>query len=138
MSKLSNGISRRVSTGICGAIGLALTFGAVQFASGRDLGKDVAKAELVSAPGINRDAKADRAARAAGPATPMKTISFRLNGLPDTSVLLRMPVAGEAANGAAVVPAPAKSLGKPTLACEPVVSVLTEVAKRLQPGRCIT
>jgi hypothetical protein len=143
MSKLSNGISRRVSTGIYGAIGLALTFGAAQFASGRDLGKDVvgkdvAKAESVSAPGINREAKADRAARAAGPATQMKTISFRLNGLPDTSVLLRLPVAGEAANGAAVAPAAMKSLGKPTLACEPVVSVLTEVAKRLQPGRCIT
>ena len=142
MSKLSNGISRRVSTGIYGAIGLALTFGAVQFASGRDLGKDVtkdiAKAGSVSAPGINREAKADRAARPAGAATPMKTISFRLNGLPDTSVLLRLPVAGEAANGAAAAPAAAKSLGKPTLACEPVVSVLTEVAKRLQPGRCIT
>jgi hypothetical protein len=27
---------------------------------------------------------------------------------------------------------------KATAACEPVVSVLTEVAKRLQPGRCIT
>jgi hypothetical protein len=25
-----------------------------------------------------------------------------------------------------------------TVACEPVVSVLTEIAKRLQPGRCIT
>ncbi len=25
-----------------------------------------------------------------------------------------------------------------TIACEPVVSVLTEIAKRLQPGRCIT
>jgi hypothetical protein len=27
---------------------------------------------------------------------------------------------------------------KATVACEPPVSVLTEVAKRLQPGRCIT
>jgi hypothetical protein len=25
-----------------------------------------------------------------------------------------------------------------TVACEPVVSVLTEVAKQLQPGRCVT
>ena len=31
-----------------------------------------------------------------------------------------------------------KDQHKPTLACEPVVSVLTEIAKRLQPGRCIT
>ena len=27
---------------------------------------------------------------------------------------------------------------KPTLACEPVVSALTEVARLLQPGRCVT
>lgn len=27
---------------------------------------------------------------------------------------------------------------KPTLACEPEVSVLTEVAGLLQPGRCVT
>jgi len=27
---------------------------------------------------------------------------------------------------------------KMTVACEPVVSVLTEVAKLLQPGRCVT
>ena len=26
----------------------------------------------------------------------------------------------------------------PTLACEPVVSALTEVAKLLEPGRCVT
>lgn len=136
MSKLSSGISRRVSTGIYGAIGLALTFGAVQFASGRDLGKDIAKAASTGAPGINREAKADRAVSPTGPSARMKTISFRLNGLPDTSVLLRLPVGGEAANGAA--PAALKAPGKPTLACEPVVSVLTEVAKQLQPGRCIT
>ena len=27
---------------------------------------------------------------------------------------------------------------KATVACEPMVSVLTEVAKQLQPGRCVT
>jgi hypothetical protein len=32
-----------------------------------------------------------------------------------------------------------KSGGQKTaVACEPVVSVLTEVAKLLQPGRCVT
>jgi hypothetical protein len=30
-----------------------------------------------------------------------------------------------------------KPVGR-TVACEPVVSVLTEVAKQLPPGRCIT
>jgi hypothetical protein len=28
--------------------------------------------------------------------------------------------------------------GDRKVACEPVVSVLTEVAKQLQPGRCVT
>jgi hypothetical protein len=28
--------------------------------------------------------------------------------------------------------------GRPTIACEPMVSSLTEVAKLLQPGRCVT
>jgi hypothetical protein len=28
--------------------------------------------------------------------------------------------------------------GRTAVACEPVVSVLTEVAKLLQPGRCVT
>jgi hypothetical protein len=136
MSQLSSGISRRVSTGLFGGIGiaLALTFSAVQFASGRDLG--------VSNPGsegsVNRAAKADRAGRAAGAVVPMKTISFRLKDMPDTSVLVRLPVERDAANDAAVAPAATKSVRKPTLACEPVVSVLTEVAKQLQPGRCIT
>jgi len=27
---------------------------------------------------------------------------------------------------------------KPTIACEPIVSSLTEVARLLQPGRCVT
>jgi hypothetical protein len=28
--------------------------------------------------------------------------------------------------------------GKMTVACEPAVSVLTEIAKQLAPGRCVT
>jgi hypothetical protein len=145
MSQLSNGISKRVSTGILGAIAVALTFGAVQFASGRDLAKqDIKQAswqDSTSAATINREAKADRAGRPAGPVMPTNTISFRLNDLSDTSVLVRMPVAPEASKGAAA-PVLTKSgltkSGRTTLACEPVVSVLTEVAKHLQPGRCVT
>lgn len=145
MSQLSNGISKRVSTGILGAIAVALTFGAVQFASGRDLSKqDIKQVSLqdsASAATINREAKADRAARPAGPVMPTNTISFRLNGLSDTSVLVRMPVTPEASKGAAAPLLTKTGLtksGRTTLACEPVVSVLTEVAKHLQPGRCVT
>ena len=31
-----------------------------------------------------------------------------------------------------------KDGGRRMVACEPVVSVLTEIAKTLQPGRCVT
>jgi hypothetical protein len=135
MAQLSSGISK----GIFGAIALSLTFGAV--ASGRDLGQRDASGQInsteASAAVVNRDAKADRAPRVAGPATQTQTVSLRLNGLADTSVLIRMPVAVVARGGA-----PASLLTKSgsgrTLACEPVVSVLTEVAKRLQPGSCVT
>jgi hypothetical protein len=135
MAQLSSGISK----GIFGAIALSLTFGAV--ASGRDLGQRDASSQInateASAAVVNRDAKADRAPRVAGPATETQTVSLRLDGLADTSVLIRMPAARIARGGA-----PASLLTKSgsgrTVACEPVVSVLTEVAKRLQPGSCVT
>ncbi|PMV86636.1 hypothetical protein, partial [Pseudomonas sp. GW460-C8] len=65
------------------------------------------------------------------------TVSMRLNDLPGTSVLLRVPASIETGNAK-----PASTLlkqgRKPTIACEPMVSSLTEVAKLLQPGRCVT
>jgi hypothetical protein len=134
MAQLSSGISK----GVFGAIALSLTFGAV--ASGRDLGQRAASSQINSAEApasVNRTAKSDRAARVAGPAAQTQTVALRLNGLADTSVLIRMPAARVAGGGA-----PASLLMKSgsgrTLACEPVVSVLTEVAKRLQPGSCVT
>jgi ABC-type transport system involved in cytochrome bd biosynthesis fused ATPase/permease subunit len=140
MAQFSRITSVGISKGVYGAIALSLTFGAV--ASGRDLSQQDASNQINSAEAsasvINRAAKADRATRVAGPAIQTRTISLRLNDLADTSVLIRMPVAREARSGV-----PASLLGKAgsgrtTLACEPVVSVLTEVAKRLQPGSCVT
>jgi hypothetical protein len=129
----------QTANGIFGALAIALTFGAVQFASGHDL---AGRQQVVStAPtiniDINRTAKADRAALKAAP-VPAETIALRHNGLADTSVLVRVPrVKDEARNRpmAPVKPSPSKKM---TVACEPPVSVLTEVAKLLQPGRCIT
>jgi len=131
--------SKGISKGIFAAVALSLAFGAVAW--GRDLGQQGALSPINSADSsvavINRSAKADRAPRVAGPAIQTQTISLRLNGLADTSVLIRLPVAREARSGA-----PASLLNKSgvgrTVACEPVVSVLTEVAKRLQPGSCVT
>ena len=125
---------------ILGTAAIALTLGAVQFASGHDLaGRLQANAIVsanVSATGINRDAKADRGARLATSVPQTRTISLTLNGLSDTSVLLRIPAAGVAQRG---LSAPIKSGGRATaVACEPMVSVLTEVARQLGPGRCVT
>jgi hypothetical protein len=134
--------------GILGAIAMSLTLGAVQFASGHDLtgglvGTDLGTASADPQTGVNRAAKVDRVTVAAAPSAPTRTISIRLDSLADTSVLIRIPLVAiplvpEARN----VP-PALVLSKPgdrklTVACEPVVSTLTEVAKLLQPGRCVT
>jgi hypothetical protein len=127
-------------SGILGAIAVSLTFGAVQFASGSDL-HGVQQSAAAPEATINRDAKTDRADL---PATAPKTqtISVRVDGLSDTSILVRVPVAQATRKETRNVPAPtiAKEpvTNRRTVACEPVVSVLTEVAKQLQPGRCIT
>src|ERR1700749_2885283 len=144
MALLSSGISK----GIFGAALLSVTFGAV--ASGRDLiqrdGTSPFNSPLNSSqlePAgtsaiINRAAKTDRAGRASGSMVQTRTVALRLNDLANTSVLIRIPVARAAGNGAPASQLIKSGEGKLTVACEPVVSVLTEVAKRLQPGRCVT
>src|SRR3977135_2201395 len=130
----------QLSRGIFGAIAVSLTFGAA-LAAGRDLAEiqnPAGHSQVVNpSEAINRAAKADRADGVVGSAAPTRTISLRQDVLTDTSVLIRLPVMQEARN----VPAPAvvkPHARKATVACEPPVSVLTEVAKRLEPGRCIT
>jgi hypothetical protein len=134
----------QLATGIFGAIAVSLSFGAAQFALGRDLTsgeQNASKNSLQnyleeSEPVINRAAKADRAAVVAGSQIPSQTISLRFDSLSDTSVLIRMPAVRQAADRSSI--RPVTKPGRMTLACEPMVSVLTEVAKRLQPGRCVT
>ena len=100
-----------------------------------------ARADNGNMNGVDRAAKGDRAS--APSAQGGMTLSFKVPSLPDTSVLIRIP-AGETAN--ALRKAPAVTVGSSKgpsasarpIACEPVVSVLTPVAKQLQPGRCIT
>jgi hypothetical protein len=127
--------------------GLAITagFGAVQFASGHDLTGGWQLAATAPAADINRAAKADRVVLKAAPGQ-TETITIRSVGLDDTSVVVRIPVAQAPVVQAPVVqevrnppPSPARpGASKMTVACEPPVSVLTEVAKLLQPGRCVT
>ena len=129
----------QILRGIFGALAISAACGAVQLASGHDLMGNKPGAPAVPEPGINRVAKADRAAL---PVFRMQTqtITLRHGGLADTSVLVRVPVAREARNDARNGPAPppATRPSKITIACEPPVSVLTELAKLLQPARCVT
>jgi hypothetical protein len=129
----------QVSMGILGGVAVVLSLGAVQLASGRDLASGADAASVV-----NRATKADRG-NLQMPRTEGRTVSVRLESLPDTTVLIRIPGSHRqeardrhesqpSAGGAA----PAMHHAKRTVACEPVVSVLTEIAKQLQPGRCVT
>jgi hypothetical protein len=121
---------------ILAALAVTATFGVVQLASGHDLAGRRQVAAAAPAADVNRAGKADRAAlRAAQSQT--ETITIRSVGLDDTSVVVRIPVAQEAVRNR---PPPAAKPGpsKNAIACEPPVSVLTEVAKLLQPGRCVT
>jgi hypothetical protein len=130
---------KQLSKRILGVVAISLAFGAVAW--GRDLvavpqSNASTAGPAITEAAINRTAKADRAAAVAAPSQ-TRTISLRLDALSDTSVLVRIPVAKEARN---VPAAPLMKSGdrKVAVACEPPVSVLSEVAKLLQPGRCVT
>ena len=127
----------QIHKGIFGALAIALMFGAAQLAFGHDLVVGKPGAPVAAGTDINRAAKADRAPVPVSQVA-TRTIALQPDGLDDTSVLVRVPVAREARNR----PAPPSGLKsrntKTVVACEPPVSVLTEVAKLLQPGRCVT
>ncbi|NPV25344.1 hypothetical protein [Bradyrhizobium aeschynomenes] len=129
-----------------------LLVGAMQFASGHDLASalPVQTASQPQTPSavdnVNRANKTDRAA-ALVDSTRTQTVSIKLAAFADTSFLLRLPLPGAATPGRQVAPPQGSQIitteterreAKRPVACEPSVSVLTEIAKRLQPGRCIT
>jgi len=122
---------------ILAALAVTAGFGAVQFASGHDLTTLRQIASTAPTNDINRAGKADRAAlRAAQSQT--ETVTIRSVGLEDTSVVVRVPVAQDEVRNRPAPPAAKPVPSKDVIACEPPVSVLTEVAKLLQPGRCVT
>jgi hypothetical protein len=122
-----------------GAVALAATLGAVQLAFGHDLSDrwQVISSKQVAADVVNRAGKADRISALRPAAVPTRTVTMRLNDLADTSVLLRVPAVIESGN-ARPAPLLQKQGRNRPIACEPMVSSLTEVAKLLQPGRCVT
>ncbi|MEA2836881.1 MAG: hypothetical protein QOD89_1431 [Bradyrhizobium sp.] len=131
-----------IFSGILGTLAISLSLGAAQYASGSDL-VGLARQSTTGVPQatpditINREAKADRA-DAPSNGLKTRTISVSVDGLSDTSILVRVPVARKEARNTSPAPVTAKQPVARTVACEPVVSVLTEVAKQLQPGRCVT
>jgi hypothetical protein len=131
----------QISKAIFSALAISVACGAVQLAFGHDLTGIGPAATAVPETGINRAAKADRDTVKPAPAL-TRTFALRVNGMPDTSVLVRVPAAKDSVNEEArnrSVPSMMKSGDrKNAVACEPVVSTLTEVAKLLQPGRCVT
>ena len=144
----------RLTTGISGAVALAVvSCAAGQFALGRDLAaaQDHAQPQqghthpqtdrlaysFTTLAAVNRGPKADRAAGRTGSLAPTRTVSLKFDGFAATTFLLRVPLA-DANRSLAVPPAKLGGARKPMVACEPVVSVLTEVVKQLQPGRCVT
>jgi hypothetical protein len=127
----------QIRKGIFASLAVALTLGAVQLAFAHDLIGGRQAASIAPETDINRATKSDRASVPASPGQ-TQTVALRPDGLTDTSVLVRVPVA-KARNETRNVPSATKPADrKIAVACEPPVSVLTEVAKLLQPGRCVT
>ncbi|MGJ5042219.1 MULTISPECIES: hypothetical protein [unclassified Bradyrhizobium] len=130
----------------------AMLVGAMQLASGHDLGANLPVQSpspqpiVATANDVNRAAKADRA-KQNGTAAPSQTVSIKLAAFAETSFLVRLPF-NPTGVSAGPLPSPQGSqlittgnerqAVKHPVACEPSVSVLTEIAKRLQPGRCVT
>ena len=126
----------QISKAVLGAFAITFALGAMQFASGHDLVNRLQAVSEQPSQIVRHPGKADRLADPKPFAVPVKTVSLRLNDLADTSVLLRIPsVQARTTKPPMLLRNQSR---KPTLACEPVVSGLTEVAKLLEPGRCVT
>lgn len=117
---------------IFGIAAVSLTCGAAQLALGGDLGSSTAM--QTSGATVNRAAKSDRIMRSPLAVAAASTVSIQSTNVADTSIVVRLPkrVAVER------LQIPFVTARKATVACEPVVSVLTDVAKHLEPGRCVT
>ena len=129
-----------VFAGILGAVAMSATLGAVQLASGSSLsGPPAVIAAHAQSDSINRALKSDRSSPITQTAS-SRTISVSPAGLEATSVLVRIPTSVPAikSSDATRQLTPTQVRRAANFACEPVVSVLTDVAKTLSPGRCVT
>lgn len=125
-------------SGIVGASVILITVGAVQLASGHDAGGPIAPATSVTTDHVNRAAKSDRAASVSeAPKFATKVLALHPTTLADTSVVIRVPAAAVPRTNVVTTNRPVARRSA-NVGCEPVVSVLTEIAKSLAPGRCMT
>ncbi len=134
----------RVASGILAAAAATFAFGAVHLAGAssvnnrlmsdrlNDTGLSVV-ADIAST--VNRAAKADRVPGAAIDARSV-TMAFEVPALPNTTLIVRVPTENAASNMSPKTPE-RSSPARRTTACEPSVSVLTAIAKQLQPSRCL-
>ena len=137
----------QLASGILGAAAATLAFGTMHLevsARGGPQQQVPAVEQSVAMPQIVRTGKGDRLT-APGIQGQNLTMSFRMPGASDSSVMMRimLPAGGQNAvdpnaNSNTTAPADRASTGKRMVACEPSVSVLTTVAKQLQPSRCVT
>jgi hypothetical protein len=120
----------------------------LEIASGRSLEPLPPDARLqtgrtFAANNVDRSTKADRGEFAPSSAEG-RTITFQHPDLASTTVALRLWETAGAAKSRPELKAPSKDGKAPgdkpkrIVACEGVVSVLTEVAKQLDAGRCLT
>jgi hypothetical protein len=125
--------------GLVGALALTLgAMGAAQLAFGRDVTDVIPSLSAVSDTAVNREGKTDRGPRVTTPAAPTQTISVQLNGFIDTTIVMRIPLTQDARSSSPTPLLTTPDLQKHAVACEAMVSVLTDVAKQLPPGRCVT
>ena len=117
---------------------MSVTFGAVQFASGSSLSASLSIAATAQANSVNRSLKSDRSQRY-GPNASERTISLNLAGMNDTSVLVRIPVTVPAkkASDGSIAPKASASMRR-HCRLRTGRQRLTDVAKFLSPGRCMT
>jgi len=136
------------SLGFLAAVAAFAAFGGLhlEIAAGRALDRlppDDARLQTgaaLAANAVDRSAKSDRGEITLS-STEGRTITFQHPDLPSTTVALRLwETAAGAAKGRPTLKEPKSRADKPkrAIACEGVVSVLTEVAKQLEAGRCVT
>lgn len=114
----------------------------LEIASGRALdgtapdGARLQTGTTIAASTINRDAKADRQ-EATSNAAEGRTIVFEHPDLRSTTVAVRVWESASVAKGRPAAK-DRKAPSKQAVACEGPVSALTEIAKHLDAGRCLT